>query len=775
MTNERRPHPNQPQRFEEYRPAQDRQGQSRPNVRGPQPRRAPQRPNRAPKRGLGFPVILISVVALIGIAAGAIALAAVLIPTDFIRDQIIAAVKDETGRDLTIAGPTRFTVYPSLGVTLRDVSLSGASEMAATEPFASMRALEVRVALLPLLTKDIRVETLVLHDPVVNLWVDKSGRKSWNFDVKQAASAATLDKTQLAQKDNRKLAAGLIRAGAVTSPSAGTNMSVQDLKLDDVRIVNGTLNYRDDQSGTREQIKAVNANVSAVAMAAPLTANGNLVWKERQVQFDGSLTSVEAVLAERPAKIAVAVTAPDVSATFEGTASLHGAIHADGTLKANSPSLRNLLSWFGTQLPPSRGFGPFEATGFLRGNAQAVTYSGAEIGLDGAIARGDVAIKTSGARPHLKANLKLTELDLNMYTTTGTSAAAPMRETPAPATPNANAPPASIEDLLSREPDPTRVRGYTKRSGWSEEPFDLKTLGLVDADAKLSVGRLLVSDMKVGQTELDVKLKNRVLKTTIDEVRLYEGRGRGFLTADATKGNSMRVAANLAFDGISAEPFLRDSAGFDRLSGRGKLTVVLAGEGPHQQRIVETLAGKVNFNFSDGAIRGVNLARMLRAVGQGRITDLASAPTEKTDFSQMSASWNVAGGVAQNQDLILQSPLLRVTGNGNVNVPAKQVDYLVRPRLVSDLSGQGGSADSVGLEVPVRVRGSWDNPSIAPDLSGLVSDPTKAVDTIRDIGKKLKGKNAGELLEGIIGGGGNGNDGGGTSGAKELLEGLFGR
>ena len=67
------------------------------------------------------------------------------------------------------------------------------------------------------------------------------------------------------------------------------------------------------------------------------------------------------------------------------------------------------------------------------------------------------------------------------------------------------------------------MQGYTKREGWSTEPIDLSGLGAADADAKLSVGRLLYQDIKVGQSQLTVSLKNKVLKTNFEDIQLYGG------------------------------------------------------------------------------------------------------------------------------------------------------------------------------------------------------------------------------------------------------------
>ena len=164
--------------------------------------------------------------------------------------------------------------------------------------------------------------------------------------------------------------------------------------------------------------------------------------------------------------------------------------------------------------------------------------------------------------------------------------------------------------------------------------------------------------------------------------------------------------------------------------------------------------GKGDFTFANGAVNGLNVAGMVRGVTQGKLSGLKTSPTEKTDFSELASTWTIVNGVASNQDLHLVSPLLRVTGAGNVMLGAQQVDYLMKPKLVSNIAGQGGAnANEQGLEVPVRVHGPWTKLDYTPDLKGIFADPNKAVDTIKEIGKQFKGQNAGDALKSILGGG----------------------
>ncbi len=719
------------------------------------------RRRRPPPKSNGFGALKI----IGGVLAGILVLAGVglaylayAFPTDAVRDQIIAQVKSKTGRDLTIAGKTSFAFYPSIGLSMRKVSLSPPPGMSG-KPLVTMDGLDVSVQLIPLLSRDIRIDQLVLQKPVFELYTDNKGLKSWNF-----AQQTTLTSVRLAQAPAPASdAPGILPKAAATRSPRAASAAFDQLQFGDVRIVDGTVRYADAATGARHKASRINVQLALPAIDQPLDADGSLVWKGETITFDGALNSVKAVLDEKPANAAVTLAAAPLAARFEGAVAVRESIAADGNVSVKSPSVRNLAKWLGTELPRAKGYGPLDAKGQLRANAQRITLSNANIALDGATAIGEVSVNTSGKRPHVTGNLQVSVLDLNKYMRPGRAAGRP---SPSKRKSGTKAPAKSIEDLLNAPPAKPgpKVRGYTQRAGWSNEAIDFATLGAVDANMKLAVGKLLYQEIKVGQSQLNVALKNSVIKTDFTDIQLYRGRGKGFITIDASQGRSATLGANISIAGLDALPFLKDAADFDKLSGKANLSVAVAGQGASQRQLIETLNGKAKMAFANGAINGINIPGMVRGISEGKLTGLGGSPSEKTDFSELTANWTIKRGIAHNNDLVLASPLLRVTGTGKVMLPARQVDYLMRPKLVSSLAGQGGKSDLAGLEIPVRVHGSWDKLKYSPDLEGVMKDPGKAIETVKEIGKKFKGKNAKDIVDGLFGGKSNGADTDGAAG-----------
>ena len=98
------------------------------------------------------------------------------------------------------------------------------------------------------------------------------------------------------------------------------------------------------------------------------------------------------------------------------------------------------------------------------------------------------------------------------------------------------------------------------------------------------------------------------------------------------------------------------------------------------------------------------------------------------------------------------SPLIRLTGAGNVNLGQRQIDATLRPKLVGTLSGQGsgGAGELSGLELPLKIKGPWEKPQIAPDMDGLLKNPNQAVDALRELGKQVQQGKGGPALNNLL-------------------------
>jgi AsmA protein len=242
-----------------------------------------------------------------------------------------------------------------------------------------------------------------------------------------------------------------------------------------------------------------------------------------------------------------------------------------------------------------------------------------------------------------------------------------------------------------------------------EQPIDLSALKPLDLNGSLRVGALQANNVKASNVRVDIRAKGG--KLTIDPLsaNLYEGSTRGAIGVDA---NSNRFTVKQTMTGISIGPLLRDAAQKDVLEGKGSITLDLATQGNLVSAMKKAVGGKAQLALRDGAVKGIDLAGAVRNVKSkfgGKDAEGAAARTEQTDFSELTASFEIRNGVARSDDLSLKSPFLRVTGAGEVDIGQDSLDYTVKTSIVGSMAGQGGKelGELKGFTIPVRVYGPY--------------------------------------------------------------------
>jgi AsmA protein len=170
----------------------------------------------------------------------------------------------------------------------------------------------------------------------------------------------------------------------------------------------------------------------------------------------------------------------------------------------------------------------------------------------------------------------------------------------------------------------------------------------------------------------------------------------------------------------------------------------------------KSLAGNAQLALRDGAIKGFNVGEALRKaeslVGSKSAQTQSADQSQKTDFSELTASFVMRNGVAHNDDLNLKSPLLRVGGAGDIDIGNSRIDYLAKASLVGTAKGQGGGerAELRGITVPVRVVGPFDALKYEVDYRSVATEALKS-QTTKKLEEQLGGKGAiEEKLRGLF-------------------------
>lgn len=292
-----------------------------------------------------------------------------------------------------------------------------------------------------------------------------------------------------------------------------------------------------------------------------------------------------------------------------------------------------------------------------------------------------------------------------------------------------------IQDLAVGKPAQAATQ---PPAAWSDAPFDFGGLNYVDADVRVSAARLAYGDLRIAPLALGATLARGTLAAKVENLGIYEGIANGALTLDVS-GVTPRFTLRGDLAGIRALPLLSGVADFDHLEGKLQARFAVQSSGDNPRAAMANLAGTASLDFRDGRIRGINIAQMIRSLTAGTLNGWQADDVQATDLSQLVASFRIAQGKAETDDLALAGPLVRMRGAGTVDLGGKALALRVEPRLVMSLQGQGGAADPVGLGIPVMIQGSWAAPRIYPDIAGILDDPDAAYAKLRELGQGLFG------------------------------------
>ncbi|MEE4313498.1 MAG: AsmA-like C-terminal region-containing protein, partial [Desulfofustis sp.] len=177
---------------------------------------------------------------------------------------------------------------------------------------------------------------------------------------------------------------------------------------------------------------------------------------------------------------------------------------------------------------------------------------------------------------------------------------------------------------------------------------------------------------------------------------------------------------------------------------------------------VSSLNGTGTLHFNDGALIGLDLARLARTITSGFSLD-EQGERPRTDFSELSLPFSIIDGLVTIPEATLKSPFIRATASGTANLVVKSLDLRLRPELVATIKGQGDEEQRSGLAVPVLVRGTFSDPAFLPDLEALAREQLLNRQDVQDIIKDgtITPERREQLSEEV-------------EKAKGLLKGLFG-
>jgi len=598
------------------------------------------------------------------------------IPSGFLTSAIQERVERDTGYRLTIAGSTKIGLWPSLNVTLNDVTLEGPKDRDGNR---------------------LTVGSIQADMTLASLW-------SGHPEITELSIAHPVLSVPLLRERSTAPAPSSSKSATTTHEADSSAPTIKRIKVTDAAIVFSNLRDR-----VENRVDGLNADAS--------------IGADRKIRITGSARA-----GEHPLKFDIKATAPAPPLERQN-------VPVDLTLDA--PDLLQA---------------PLSGRAEVRLNGSVVMINGLTGTLGDGAFNGWASVDLA-SKPLLKLDLDFQRLDIAVA-------------------------PAAAAGAQSAQPS------QPSQTPWSNAALDVNGLNYVDAQIRVSAAALNIGEGHFAPVEIDATLNAGVLKCGIPNLGAYGGQANGELDIDASGPNpAYTLRSDLV--GVRALPLLRAAAGFDKLDGKLQAKIAVRSTGASQRAIMSNLGGTVFAVFQDGAIKGLNVAQMIRSLTSNTLSGWQENREQTTDLSQLSASFRIEQGQATSSDLNLVGPLVKMTGTGTIDLGRQSLAFRVEPKLVMTTVGQGRAADPVGFGIPVVIDGPWAEPRIYPDMAGMLDNPDAAYAKLKDMGKGLFGP--GGLGNGLGNGlGGNGlssglggllggsSDGSGNSGGSDPLGGKLG-
>jgi AsmA protein len=584
---------------------------------------------------LGLPIV-----AILGVVLAGLASISLLLDRDALRQAVEAQIRAVTGLDLVVNGGIDITVFPQSRVAFHDVGLKNGG---AVDAALSVDTLVANLRLLPLLMQRFQIADVILMRPQIRVAREADGGSNWTPFIN------TLTRT--------------------VKPDAESPLSFSEIRIQDGRLI-----YT-DAAGKMETVRDINLSLAWPSISRSFAATGQFDWRGARVDGSISVNDFIAALAGERSGLKVRMVAPSLKLAFDGTVANKTSLMMDGTLTADSGSLRNALRWIG-QSPPGRGgFGRFalKARANLVGPSLALTNVNVE--LDGNAAEGVMTYSNIG-RQTLQATLAAGTLDFTPYVNTFRLLASGARD-------------------------------------WNRQLFDLSALSATDLDIRLSAAKVTVGSTRLGRTAVGANLRNGTLALSVAEAQIFGGIAKGSFgisRADVAAD----VKAQFQLVDVDLQSCAGELFGTNKLSGRGNLNIVLSATGSSPFGLAQTLAGNATLIGHDGAISGFNVEQLLKRLERRPLSGGGNFRSGQTPFETMKIAVQFSDGVATAEDVQINGPNANLTLTGTASVPLREYDLKGVASLVST------SADAPKFELPFVVQGPWDDPLIFPDPVSLI-------------------------------------------------------
>ncbi|MFZ1536937.1 MAG: AsmA family protein [Chromatiaceae bacterium] len=720
---------------------------------------------------------------LLVIPIGLIAAVHIFVDPNQYKDEISAWVGALTGRQLTLAGDLGLSLFPWIGVEVRDASLAQPTGFG-DEPFARIHEVQARLKFLPLLQGRLELGEVLGTGVILNLIRAPDGRANWddlagreptpiatqavtprlprgdglaapplpagkgqgialagvqvNWDDQESGALLVLkDLSVMIPQLDPEAPLGLTIAGNLAGQGIDSDAHLvleASVKLPkDGRTLGTTpftlrldgLALGDGERVSGNLVGAIQGNLNARVYSFPglkmqLDLNGG-PFQTKPLQINGMADLDLDNQAQTLAVRSLVLESGKIRLTGDAAATqLHADVRYQGHLVLDSFDPRAWLADQGLNLPALTDPTTFTLL-TLRSDWQWAADRFDFKGLDMTLDKSRV----SGTWSWLSGAAAGQEFDLRMDRLDLDAYLPPSSALPVPVASSGALPPPD----LARPPLLLRLLAAEALAAPAPPPGLAPYLDPVAAIRALNLqGRLRINQLRFrGLTfgDFDGRFTSRDGQFRLEEqvARFYAGKLQGQVAIDANQAPPL-LTLNQKAEAVSVGDLLRDLKGDGRLTGTGNLMVDLSTRGLSQQEFIQGLTGQASLKIAKGFLRGFDMERAIQRAEAG-IRGNAGPPKadgpEQTEFSDLQATAQIERGIIATQDLQANSGYFKAKGKGRIDLPKDDLDFDIEARVVNAPADRA-IKEIEGIPIPIHVSGSIQFPDWRLDPAPVVRE-----------------------------------------------------
>ena len=661
---------------------------------------------------------LLKYLLIIAASFGVLIIAAVFIVTALVdvesyKPKIEQLVTERTGYPLTLGGEINLSLFPWVGLSFTDLQL-GNPKGFADKTFVRVEAFEARLKVLPLLSRNVQISSFVVKRP--EIFLEKNPKGTWNWEKltegsKSATTPASGKGTESGSGTVGKTTPGSGEGGQV---SKGNGFALQSLEVGEFSITDGRVQINDLQNNQKRELSNFALQLKDASLDKPIKLTMEATLDGKPLSLSGTVGPLGTDIGAGKVNLDLGIKAVqtldmEVSGYLEDIKTKK---NYKLVVAVEPFDLKKLFANLGMSPIATTDPKALEKVGLkanVAGNASQVVVSNADIILD------DSAIKLNMtgkdfSRPDLTVDMEMDSINIDRYL-------------PPPTTEDKNKTEAAKQPTAagSTSSTPSTSGAAGKNSGINYDP--LRKLVL---KATMKLGKVQVHGGTVTNVALDITGRNGLFTLNSLGMDLYEGNIAATGKMNVQK-NVPVTDVNLTLQNVQAGPLLKDFTQKELVEGLLKAEVAMNMKGDSGNLIKQSLNGKGDLLFKNGALIGLDLAQLARSIKSGFTLEQQSE-RPKTDFAELHAPFTITNGLVNTAGTTLQSPFLRVTVTGDANLVSEALDMKIKPTIVGTIKGQGDEEKRTGLTVPVLVGGTFDAPKFKPDVESLLKEqmPTEA-------------------------------------------------